>query len=198
MPKKVDHEKQRKRLADAALRIIHNSGLEQATVRNIAKESGLSVGSMRHYFSTQAELFAFCMNLFLARIEQRVEGFQPEGDLLQDMKRLLLQLIPLDEERIMESEVWFSFNAKVLIYPELSKLNDRMQEEVYKVSRFVVTTLVEQKAAKPELDIDLEAEKLYALIDGLAMHQLMQPGRLSDERLEQMLEQHLLILCDLK
>ncbi|MNC82088.1 hypothetical protein D3C75_1354570 [compost metagenome] len=57
---------------------------------------------------------------------------------------------------------------------------------------------MEQKAAKPELDIDLEAEKLYALIDGLAMHQLMQPGRLSDERLEQMLEEHLLILCDLK
>ncbi|MDI5788287.1 TetR family transcriptional regulator [Bacillus licheniformis] len=30
--------------------MIHRDGLEQCTVRNVAKEAGLSAGSMRHYF----------------------------------------------------------------------------------------------------------------------------------------------------
>ena len=59
MPKIVDHDKQRQRVAEVALRVIQRGGLEKATVRNIAEEAELSVGSLRHYFTSQAELLAF-------------------------------------------------------------------------------------------------------------------------------------------
>lgn len=196
MPKIVDHEKQRQLVAEAAMRLIGQSGLEHATVRNIAKESGLSVGSMRHYFSSQAELFAFCMNLFVHRIEKRVEAFIPEGPVLYDMKRLLLIFLPVDEERRMEMEVWFSFHAKALIYPELKTLSEEMHDGLFKATQFVIRTLIEYKLAKPELDAQLESEKLYALVDGLAIHQLMQPGRLHVEEVERILDQHLGQLID--
>lgn len=195
MPKIVDHEKQRHIVAEAALRVIERSGLEQATVRNIAEEAGLSVGSMRHYFSTQVELFAFCMNLFVHRIQERIEAWDFEGPILLDLKRLLLQFLPVDKERIMEMEVWFSFNAKALIYPELKRLSEDMQDGLYKASKFVIDTLVEQKLIRPGLDPDLETEKLYALVDGLAVHQLMQPKRLTADRLEAIIDQHLASLC---
>jgi AcrR family transcriptional regulator len=48
MPKIVDHDKQRVLVAEAAWRIIRKNGMEQASVRNIAEEAGISVGSMRH------------------------------------------------------------------------------------------------------------------------------------------------------
>ncbi|MBB3069249.1 AcrR family transcriptional regulator [Paenibacillus baekrokdamisoli] len=195
MPKIVDHEKQRQIVAEAALRVIRKYGLEQATVRNIAKEAGLSVGSMRHYFCTQAELFAFCMSLFVQRVQNRVEAFSIEEPFLPDLKRLLLQFVPLDEERVMEMEVWFSFNAKVLIYPELKKISEAMQDGFYRAAGFVIEFLLTNNLAKSGLDTDLETEKLYALVDGLAIHQLMQPGRLTVERLEHILDQHLNLLC---
>ncbi|WP_139996506.1 TetR/AcrR family transcriptional regulator [Paenibacillus paridis] len=195
MPKIVDHEKQRKLVAEAAMRVIGRSGLEHATVRNIAEEAGLSVGSMRHYFSSQAELFAFCMNLFVHRIEKRVAAFVPEGPVLHDMKRLLLLFLPVDNERMMEMEVWFSFNAKALIYPELKRLSEEMQDGLFKASQFVIGTLIEHKLAEPKIDARLESEKLYALVDGLAIHQLMQPGRLTVAEVERILNQHLELLC---
>ncbi|KKO55101.1 TetR/AcrR family transcriptional regulator [Paenibacillus sp. DMB20] len=195
MPKIVDHEKQRHVVAEAALRVIRRSGLEHATVRNIAVEAGLSVGSMRHYFSTQAELFAFCMNLFLRRIEKRIETMRADGPVLLDLKRLLMQFLPVDEDRKMEMEVWLSFNAKALIHPELKELSDEMQDGLYKAVRFVVDTLLEYKLAKPGLNTEMEAEKLYALVDGLAIHQIVRPGRVTTERLEEIIDQHLNLLC---
>ncbi|WP_019912530.1 TetR/AcrR family transcriptional regulator [Paenibacillus sp. HW567] len=195
MPKIVDHDKQRLIVAEAALRIIQESGLEQATVRNIAKETGLSVGSMRHYFSSQVELFAFCMNLYVERIEQRVQEMTFEGPLLEDLKNALLQFLPVNEDRIKEMEVWFAFNSKALVHPELQQLSSEMQKKLYKASRDVVQTLIDSGLARAGIKAELEAEKLYALVDGLAYHQLMQPGRLSPEQLEEIVEQQLGTLC---
>ncbi|MDO3677156.1 TetR/AcrR family transcriptional regulator [Paenibacillus ehimensis] len=195
MPKIVDHEKQRHIVAQAALKVIQKFGLEQATVRNIAKEAGLSVGSMRHYFSTQVELFAFCMGLYAQRVQKRVAALTVEKPFLPDLKQLLLQFLPVNEERTKEMEVWYLFNAKVMIYPELRKVSEEMQNGLYRTAEFVIETLVESNLAKPGLDAALEAEKLYALVDGLAIHQLMQPGRLSPDRLEYLLDQHLSSLC---
>ncbi|MEC0212942.1 TetR/AcrR family transcriptional regulator [Paenibacillus ehimensis] len=195
MPKIVDHEKQRHIVAQAALKVIQKFGLEQATVRNIAKEAGLSVGSMRHYFSTQVELFAFCMGLYAQRVQKRVAALTVEKPFLPDLKQLLLQFLPVNEERTKEMEVWYLFNAKVMIYPELRKVSEEMQNGLYRTAEFVIETLVKSNLAKPGLDAALEAEKLYALVDGLAIHQLMQPGRLSPDRLEYLLDQHLSSLC---
>lgn len=195
MPKIVDHEKQRKMVAAAAIRVIRDHGLEHATVRNIAKEAGLSVGSMRHYFATQAELFAFCMNLFADRVQQRVEALQMNESVLQNMKNLLLQFLPLDEDRKIEMEVWFSFTAKVLVYPELKKLSDQMHQGMYMSAQYVIQELQTQGLTDPDMDAGVETEKLYALIDGLAIHMLMQPERLTAERVEQVIEQHLNMLC---
>ncbi|MBN2980953.1 MULTISPECIES: TetR/AcrR family transcriptional regulator [Cohnella] len=195
MPKIVNHDTQRRIVAEAALRVIRQSGLEQATVRKIAEEAGLSVGSMRHYFSTQVELFAFCMGLFVERVEKRLEAFEPQGPLLADLKRILLQFLPVDDERTLEMEVWFAFHSKALVYPELRRLSSNIQDGLYKVSRFALEELVQNKLARPGIDVEMETEKLYALIDGLAIHRLMQPERLPNERLEGIVEAYLQALC---
>ncbi|QOS79763.1 TetR family transcriptional regulator [Paenibacillus sp. JNUCC31] len=195
MPKIVDHEKQRIIVADAAIRVIRDNGLDHATVRNIAKEAGLSVGSMRHYFATQAELFAFCMNLFAERVQQRVEALQMTDSVLQNMKHLLLQFLPLDEDRKIEMEVWFSFSAKVLVYPELQKLSDQMHQGMYRAAQFVIQELQKQGMARTGMDAEIETERLYALVDGLAIHMLMQPERLTVQKVENVIGQHLSMLC---
>ncbi|MDN8587642.1 TetR family transcriptional regulator [Chryseobacterium mucoviscidosis] len=195
MPKIVDHEKQRIIVADAAIRVIRDNGLDHATVRNIAKEAGLSVGSMRHYFATQAELFAFCMNLFAERVQQRVEALQMTDSVLQNMKHLLFSFLPLDEERKIEMEVWFSFSAKVLVYPELQKLSDQMHQGMYRSAQLVIQELQKQGMTCTGMDTEIETEKLYALIDGLAIHMLMQPERLTVKKVENVIEQHLSMLC---
>ncbi|UVI31298.1 TetR/AcrR family transcriptional regulator [Paenibacillus spongiae] len=195
MPKIVDHEKQRKRVAEAALRVIRKDGLEHATVRKIAEETGLSVGSMRHYFSSQAQLFSFVMQLFLDRIEERIAGIDFSGPPLDAVKRLLMQFIPMDEERRMEMEVWLSFVTKALYYPELKALSGEMYDGLKGACQQAVDALYHYRLARPGLNAEIEVERLYALVDGLAIHCLMRPDEMPAERISILLEHHLNTLC---
>ncbi|MBJ8056453.1 TetR family transcriptional regulator, partial [Bacillus cereus] len=79
MPKIVDHHKQKQKVAQAAMRVIKQEGLESASVRKIAVEAGISAGSMRHYFSTQQELFLFSMNLIQERVKERIAKLPLNG-----------------------------------------------------------------------------------------------------------------------
>jgi len=67
--------------------VIRRDGLEHASVRNVAREAGLSSGSLRHMFRTQAELLVFAMNQVVDRIESRLDSLDPTGDPRRDRHR---------------------------------------------------------------------------------------------------------------
>lgn len=56
-------EVQREKIVRATWAVIRREGLENASVRNVAQEANLSVGSLRHYFSTQSDLLVYSMEL---------------------------------------------------------------------------------------------------------------------------------------
>ena len=195
MPKKVDHVKQREKIAVATWNVIAKGGMEKATVRNIAREAGVSVGSLRHYFSTQAELLSFAMKLVSERVSQRINEIDFSMPPLDAMKRMLREVLPLEDDTKKEMEVWFAFTQKALSEPELQSLS----KEVYLKMRYgfeqVIKTLVKLDLARPNINVELEVDRLYALIDGLAIHGLMHPEYLSNEMIESILDSHLKSLC---
>ncbi|ASS91103.1 MAG: TetR family transcriptional regulator [Bacillaceae bacterium] len=195
MPKKVDHVKQREKIAVATWNVIAKGGMEKATVRNIAREAGVSVGSLRHYFSTQAELLSFAMKLVSERVSQRINEIDFSMPPLDAMKRMIREVLPLEDDTKKEMEVWFAFTQKALSEPELQPLS----KEVYLKMRYgfeqVIKTLVKLDLARPNINVELEVDRLYALIDGLAIHGLMHPEYLSNEMIESILDSHLKSLC---
>lgn len=46
-------------------------------------------------------------------------------------------------------------------------------------------------SAADELNVDLEAERLYAMVDGLAVHAVVRPERATDDLLTSVLTLHL-------
>jgi AcrR family transcriptional regulator len=91
--------------------VIRRDGLQRASVRNVAREAGLSMGSLRDYFATQSELLCFAMHLVGDRARARVRELRPAADPRATAERLLQELVALDDERRAESEVWLAFTA---------------------------------------------------------------------------------------
>ena len=56
MPVRLDHDERRTELAEAVWRVIRREGVRGASVRGVAREAGLSMGSVRYFFGTQEEL----------------------------------------------------------------------------------------------------------------------------------------------
>lgn len=196
MPKIVDHHKQREKLAEAAWRVILRYGMEHASVRNIAEEAGLSVGSLRHYFSTQSELLAFSMELVSIRVRERCEKLRFTGEPVSDAQLLLWEMLPIDGERSAEMSVWLAFTAKALSDPALRELKDRIYAEMRLGMISVIQELFNKyKPTASEAEKALEVERLYALLDGLAIHRIMKPEQVDPDVMKSVIAHHIKHIC---
>ncbi|MBR2563199.1 MAG: TetR family transcriptional regulator [Paenibacillus sp.] len=195
MPKIVDHDKQRVLVAEAAWRVIRRNGMEQASVRNIAEEAGISVGSMRHYFSTQSELLLFAMNLVSERVTARIQNMSFDGPPMEHMKQLLLEFMPNTDEKMAEMEVWYAFTAKSKTDPLFKELADTVYNDIRRAVEMVIISMVQLNIFHSDLNQEVEIERLYALVDGLSIHAVLRPDQMNSDLMEEILTLHLTSLC---
>lgn len=194
MPKIVDHLERKNHIAEATWRVILNQGMKGASVRNIAKEAGLSLGALRHYFSTQDELLTFAMKLVkdkaAARImEIAVLDLPPKDKVL----KILLELVPVDNEKMAEMEVWFAFTFHTRYMVE--DVFDAQHDGIFIGIKKLIDNLESHNQLRTGLDKTIEAERMYALIDGIAMHAMLEPERVNSERIENVLTYHINSIC---
>ena len=99
MPKQVDHHERRESIAHALWQLVDQQGWAKATMREVAREAGVSLGQLQHYFSSRAEMLAFAMEFASEQTSHRVErGLRSLGDPPhpRDVLRLAItELLPL-------------------------------------------------------------------------------------------------------
>ncbi|WP_433338756.1 TetR/AcrR family transcriptional regulator [Spirillospora sp. CA-294931] len=184
MPKVVDPDERRRELAAAVWRIVRRDGLDQASVRNVAREAGLSMGSLRHYFDSQPALLAFTLRAIIERIEARVAALPPEDDPRRRAELVLAELLPLDDERAAENQVWLAFTARAMVDPELRALRDEGHATLRAGCRALV-------AALTGTGVERETDRLHALVDGLAVHAAIDPEGTTPDRMRAAVAAHL-------
>jgi AcrR family transcriptional regulator len=197
VPKIVNAEARRQDVVEAVWRIIAVDGLERASLREVADEAGLAVGSVRHYFAGSEELltysFARVIDSIVTRMDQALPAVrdQPSGTVehREAVLTLLSELLPLDEQRAVEACVWMAFRNAARIKPFLALEADRSHREVAALMGRLITTLV--PADDPEEMLVVEAERLLATLDGLCMHALLQPGWMTARMCLDVLGRHL-------
>ncbi|WP_066933986.1 TetR/AcrR family transcriptional regulator [Streptomyces sp. NBRC 110611] len=210
MPKIVDPQARRRAVAEAVLRVVRREGVEGASLRNVAAEAGLAVGSVRHYFSDHDEVMIFAMKELNARIEYRVGGHAERllaaaadnGDSADDVaaaagerrtraEELLAEFLPLDDERREEGMLWQAFTTAARTRPELRPHAVELESGM----RVLLTRMLrggQEAGSLPEdLDLELETLRLSALLDGLTFQATLEPDRVTPELLRRVLHRHL-------
>lgn len=205
MPKIVDAAARRLEIVDAVCRIIATDGLERASLREVADEAGLAVGSVRHYFATSEELLTLTFSAVTDRILARaaaalatVSRATGAEEQHEAVLTLLSEFLPLDEERALDACAWLAFKNAARIRPFLAAEADRSHRAVAAVvGQLIARLLAEDDAPADALTADggeqlvTEAERLLATLDGLTMHALLQPAWLTREMCLDVLESHL-------
>jgi AcrR family transcriptional regulator len=202
VPKIVDAAVRRQEVVEAVFRIIAADGLERASLREVADEAGLAVGSVRHYFSSSDELLAHSFGVVVDRITGRLDTAR---DLLTQLTpgtaehrdgvlTLLGQFLPLDEERAVDACVWMAFKNAARIRPFLAAEADRSHRSVAAVVGWLMMELRpsgETGADDGHQGLVTEAERLLATLDGLTMHALLQPEWMTADMCRDVLSSHL-------
>ncbi|GAA2079574.1 TetR/AcrR family transcriptional regulator [Streptomyces albiaxialis] len=199
MPKVVDPEARRRTVIDALFRVVVREGLQRASLRVVADEAGLNIGSLRHYFASQGELMDFAMRAMRDRVSARLErrvaaagdlAGLPREERVRLVTGLLEELLPLDERRRAEVTVFLDFNGAARTNPAFRPLAHEVATGTRRLVHRALARLEQAGALRPGLDAGAETERLVSLLDGLCLNAVLHPEVLTPERCAAVLHAH--------
>jgi len=168
----IDQDSRRHEIAHAVWRIVLRDGVSAVSIRDVAAEAGLAVGSVRHVFGSKAELLEYSMALVHEQTRDRVAAHFAIKDPRKFAEAVLAELLPLDDQRRTELAVNMAVVAESPSHPGLRRVALDAQQAVSEACAAVLTRLRHDDLIRPGADMAYEAERLHALVDGLALHAL--------------------------
>ena len=180
MPRTVDVDDRRRIVGEAAWRVLVRDGPTEVSVRKVAAEAGLPPSSLRYTFPTQASVRDAAVELLVSRLRERVDRAAAATGGRDAARAVLLELLPLDDERRAEMEVTVAFAALALTDPSLRTAHEQTHAAVHDVCALALAHLgapgVAGAAGVPDAAelADVDVELTHAVVDGLALHLLAQ------------------------
>jgi AcrR family transcriptional regulator len=186
VPKIVDHAARRTTIGQAVMRLVAEVGAEAATVRAVARESGWSTGVLAHYFSSKDEMLGFAITEIGDGVRRRIAAIG-ETEPVERIRAVLVELLPLDEQRRVELLAWYGFLSRALNNPDLSSALRQAHRELEEVVSNVLEQAIQQGLATLSGTASDTAIDLLAFVDGLSLRHLFDPRRLDGPEMVRLL-----------
>lgn len=191
---RIDPRERRRGIVRAAFRLVVAEGVAGMSLRKVAAESGLNIGSVRHYFRGHDELLIAAAEEAGDRMGRRLAGHPVEalrglaGDAARDaLQELVEAVLPMDEERRLEAIVVTELIVASRTRPVFAPSAERMGVDLRQVIAAALEALgVPDPAGR--------AAGLTAVIGGLTLDALTPHGRLAPDRMRAILRQHLRLI----
>jgi len=172
MPKVVDHNERRTRIAEALLRVAGEHGLEAVSLRHVATEAGVTSGMVQHYFRTKDEMMAFALEVVRERGEVRLSAaaaaLGPDPTPRQLLRTIVAEVLPVDEPRRVDGRVALAFLAYTAVRPEVAA---PVRADTKAMLEFMAER-IRAGGPRPGVDPERAAVGLLALMEGLGVHLL--------------------------
>ncbi|MFF7632863.1 TetR/AcrR family transcriptional regulator [Kitasatospora sp. NPDC008050] len=193
MPRQVDHEERRRRIAEAVCLLADEHGLEGVTLRDVAARAQVSMGAVQRCFRNKEEMLGFTLGNIGERITERVRARlvrSPAQSAATALGHAATEVALLRDEHRAEARVWLAFVAQAVVSEPLAdtlKANYAALQEAF--TRLIREAGGERAATAASVDPQREACTLLALADGLTTHVLI--GRLTSQEAQDILHTHL-------
>ncbi|MET9655746.1 TetR/AcrR family transcriptional regulator [Streptomyces sp. NPDC006510] len=194
MPKRVDHEERRGRIAEALVRVAGRRGLHAVGMRDVAAEAGVSLRLVQYYFGTKEKLLLYGLqhltDRFTARVGARLRADDRAPGPRATIEALLLTSLPTDEESR-------TFHLLYTSYAILSVTDEALAAQPFidnpDAAEDALTGLLRQAQeaglADPGVDARTEAIGLLAMAAGMGTSILV--GQRGPESAIEVLRHHL-------
>lgn len=195
MPKQVDYESRRRRIADAVCLLVDELGPEGVTMRDVAARASVSLGAVQRCFRSKEEMLLFAVDHVGERITERVRARligSPAQSAATALGHTATEIALLREENRAEARVWLAFVARAAVSEPLAGRLKNGYAALHDLLARLITEAAESSPADEDsaaLDPQREARALLALADGLTGHVLV--GHLTAEEAQDVLHAHL-------
>ena len=186
MPKIVDHEERRAEVLEATWRVIATRGLDAATVRQIAKEAGVSSGVLAHYFADKDDILVQAHRLAYDRVFRRVEEKIGRSTGIEALRATLYETLPMDENRRIEAIIDVSYIGRALNDPRLKLVRQESARVAREWWLGVLTATAAGGHLAVDTDLGLLVDQILVFIDGVSLQSVVFPELMSPELQKQL------------
>jgi AcrR family transcriptional regulator len=172
-------------VCEAAWRVIVRDGLDRTSLRAIAQELGCTTGVVTHYFRDKQELILFALNQVTQSL---LKAMQAQKEQVLGVERLLNMVsafLPLDMEREAVLKVWVAFLGYAIGRDSLMAEHQQSAAQLRKLVLQELQALQSAKLIRDDVDLELEANVLLALANGVSLDFLIQGKHLNPQQQQQ-------------
>ncbi|GGX35560.1 TetR/AcrR family transcriptional regulator [Streptomyces lomondensis] len=193
MPRQVDYEERRVRIADAVCALIARSGMEAVSLRDVAAEADVSMGAVQRCFRTKEDMLLFALEHVSRRVSERADqriaaAGEPQAAATL-LSHTLTALALLDEESRAQAHVWVAFVGHASTGGRLGAVLHETYAKLHELALWLIRYGQDTGEIPEHVDAVHEAQSLLALADGLTMHVLA--GHQPPETARAVLQRHI-------
>ncbi|MFI9229416.1 TetR/AcrR family transcriptional regulator [Streptomyces rimosus] len=163
-------ERRRRQVAEAVWRIAAGRGLEAVSMREVAAEAGVSLRVVQYYFGSKHRLLVEALRMLHEendrRARARMSGLHEAGDLRAVLRAVLVEFLPLDEQRAMALRVFTAYFVRSLTDPAMVEVFLHGEQAVESLVADLIRGI---GAVRPGVDPAREADLLVSGVTGLGM-----------------------------
>lgn len=191
MPKIVDHAERRRTIVQATWRLIATQGIRATTMREIAREAGVANGTLVPYFTDKDAILTAAFEHVFAATNDRFARARSNQTGLAALRVMLIEIFPLDGERLLEARIVVAFWEHAATDPALNELH---QNTMARWRAEMLEYLEEAKRdgqTRSDLDTGLVADQLMAMLNGVQVLTVLSSDHGAAARLTAMLDDFL-------
>lgn len=188
MPRPSVEAERRPQILAAACAVIASVGIPALRLSDVAKEAGVSSGTVHYYFETKREVIAAAFEFNLADSLVRRQALLASGkDSLAILHDLVESYLPNDELSVRAWKVWLALWAEGSRDPVLQEINDRLYGQWRDVVAKVLKT-AQHEGLTPTGDAAVQANMLIGMLDGLAVQVVLESPSMPIELMRRICE----------
>lgn len=177
-------------VSEAAWRVIVRDGLDRTSLRAIAQELGCTTGVVTHYFRDKQELILFALDQVTQSLLKAMEAERLQEVKVERLVSMMSAFLPLDGERQAILQVWLAFLGYAVGRDFLMAEHQRSAAQLRGVILQELQALQSAQLIRADADIEVEANVLLALANGVSLDSLIQAEHLRPEQQQQVIRRY--------
>ncbi|MFN3844792.1 MAG: TetR/AcrR family transcriptional regulator [Paracoccaceae bacterium] len=161
-------------ILDSARRAFSEKGFDGASMQDIARKAGMSVGNFYRYFPSKAAIVEALIALDMAGMEQDFAAILLHPNPIEALRRTIEQKISQPDCQ-GDGQIWAEITAAALRKPEIGEATARMEDEVVIHLTTVFARATGVSIAEASLRWSAHAHLLIMMVKACAMQSPRNP-----------------------
>lgn len=161
---KIPQEK-RDRILNVAIEEFANNGFENTSIQQIARKSGISVGSVYKYFENKERLFSFVVHSGMSSLEELLQSLMDsEEDILVKAETIIRELISFSRKHPQMIKLYCQLTSG-----DNSEYLNGVSQRIEAISASVYTVTISKAQETGDVRKDINPAFFAFLLDNIFM-----------------------------